>query len=415
MMMTRQLGGYLWLLFLLLTVLGQVNTVEAHNPDQSYVYIRVYEDSLSGRFEATFEDLNRNLGLELKNESEVKDIRAQLPAIQKYALENTTFRSSYGEHKIVFEEPRILHQGSLGDFLQLNFRLENTARVPAELEIEYGMFFEKDPNHRGLVLIEYNWKDGIYGNEAIHSLVISPGSKKQTLSLTKGGSVFQGFIAMIGLGIWHIWIGLDHILFLLALVFPSVLVLNALRDQNEIALAENTGHWSPAEKFGPAAIKVLKIVTAFTIAHTITLSLAALDIVVLPSRFVESIIALSIALAAIHNIWPVVVRKEWVIAFAFGLFHGFGFAGILAEKGFGGEFLVLTLLGFNLGVELGQVAIIAIMFPALFILRKTKLYPTLLIGGSVFLVFVSLYWFIERAFEIDLPLGGIILRALGIL
>jgi hypothetical protein len=202
---------------------------------------------------------------------------------------------------------------------------------------------------------------------------------------------------------------------LFALVLPSVLVLNSLRDEKESPSIDRTGIWSPSERFRPAFIKVLKIVTSFTIAHTITLSLAALQIVSLPSRFVESIIALSIALAAIHNIKPLVVKQEWVIAFFFGLFHGFGFAGILAEKGFGGEYLVLTLLGFNLGVEIGQLAIIAIMFPVLFVLRKTRIYPKLLVIGSLFLIFVSLYWFIERAFEIDLPLGGIILRALGLL
>jgi len=183
----------------------------------------------------------------------------------------------------------------------------------------------------------------------------------------------------------------------------------------------NIWGWKPVEKFRPAFIYILKIITFFTIAHTITLSLAALNIIVLPSRLVESIIALSIGLAAYHNIKPIFKGKDWLIAFVFGLFHGFGFASVMGELGFKGEFLTLTLLGFNIGVEIGQVLIIALIFPFLYFLRKKKLYPKLLVYLSALLIIVSLYWLFERAFDIDLPLdenirtfGGDILRALGL-
>ena len=157
---------------------------------------------------------------------------------------------------------------------------------------------------------------------------------------------------------------------------------------------------------------VIKIVTCFTIAHTITLSLAALGIITLPSRLIESVIAISIALAAFHNIRPLVNGKEWIIAFVFGLFHGFGFASVLAEKGIGGDYLVLSLFGFNLGVEIGQLAIIMLIFPVLFLLRKTSFYRIILIVGSAFLIFMSLYWFTERIFDIELPLGDFVVRTL---
>jgi hypothetical protein len=166
---------------------------------------------------------------------------------------------------------------------------------------------------------------------------------------------------------------------------------------------------------------ILKVVTFFTIAHTITLSLASLNIIVLPGRIVESIIALSIGLAAFHNIRPIFKGKDWLIAFVFGLFHGFGFASVMADLGITGEFLTLTLLGFNIGVELGQIVIIALIFPILFFIRNFKFYSKFLVYLSVVLIIISLYWFVERAFDIDLTLdeqimrwGGDILRAIGL-
>ncbi|MEO1625725.1 MAG: HupE/UreJ family protein, partial [Bacteroidota bacterium] len=126
----------------------------------------------------------------------------------------------------------------------------------------------------------------------------------------------------------------------------------------------------------------------------------------LSSRWVETIIAFSIALAALHNIVPIFKTREWLIAFGFGLFHGFGFASVLGEKGLSGDFMVLSLLGFNVGVELGQVLIICMIFPVLFLIRKTKLYPYIITYGSALLIFISLYWVIERGFEVDLPLGA---------
>jgi len=129
-----------------------------------------------------------------------------------------------------------------------------------------------------------------------------------------------------------------------------------------------------------------------------------LGIVNLPSRWVESIIAFSIGMAAFHNIKPIFMGKEWVIAFVFGLFHGFGFATVLSELGFKGENLSLSLLGFNIGVELGQVVIILLIFPILYFIRKSKLYPKLLVWLSVLLIVISLYWLVERAFEIDMPI-----------
>ncbi|MEL6140485.1 MAG: HupE/UreJ family protein, partial [Bacteroidota bacterium] len=269
--------------------------------------------------------------------------------------------------------------------------------------ITYSPLFEVDKKHRGMLIVEHNWKAGIFENEALVSNIYSPGNIQQSLSLADT-SVWKGFWALVKLGIWHIWIGLDHILFLFALILPSVVRRRKNTD------GSSSWSWVPVEDFKSAFWYILKIVTFFTIAHSITLALASLKIINLPSSLVESIIAISIALAAFHNIRPIFKSREWIIAFGFGLFHGFGFASVLGEKGLSGDFMAYSLLGFNLGVEIGQVAIICLIFPVLYLIRKHKAYPKLINYGSILLILISIYWFIERAFGIDLPLGAYVLR-----
>ncbi|MEE9372226.1 MAG: HupE/UreJ family protein [Saprospiraceae bacterium] len=393
--------------------------LNAHAPDQSYVFLRVYESSITGRIEITTDDLNKALNLNLKRGKTIEDFTPFIPQIQSYLLGKVSFASDTSDYTMHFTESDIMVQGDLGDYLLFNFELGNLSQVPDVINIKYNVLFDNDPKHNGLLVIEYNWKAGVFDNEALVSLIFNPSNDSQQLKLTEG-TIFQGFKAMIKMGMHHIWIGIDHILFLLALVLPSVM----RRDPSIVSeqkakpypsffpFAKAMQQWLPVGPFRPAFIYVAVMVTGFTIAHTITLSLAALGLVNLPSRLVESVIAISIALAAFHNIRPL-VKKDWIIAFGFGLFHGFGFAGILRDIGLKGEFLGLSLFGFNIGVEIGQVAIICLIFPVLYLLRRLKLYPLFLIYSSILLILISLYWFTERCFDIDLHGGKWIIDTLN--
>jgi hypothetical protein len=159
--------------------------------------------------------------------------------------------------------------------------------------------------------------------------------------------------------------------------------------------------WQAAESFRGAFLDVAKIVTAFTVAHSITLTLAALEIVALPSRWVESAIALSVVLAAVNNVMPVVSHGRWLAAFGFGLIHGFGFAGALRDLGLPTGSLALSLFGFNAGVELGQLAIVAAFLPVAFRLRDTWAYRrVVLAGGSALIATIAGIWLVERAFNL---------------
>jgi hypothetical protein len=204
-----------------------------------------------------------------------------------------------------------------------------------------------------------------------------------------GGALAQ-FAAYAHEGIWHIWLGFDHILFLLSLLLPAVLV-------------RRDGKWQATADFKGSFWDVARIVTAFTLAHSITLTLAALGLVSLPSRWVESAIALSVVLAALNNVFPLVERGRWIAAFAFGLLHGFGFAGALQDLGLPAGSLALSLAGFNIGVELGQLAIVAAFLPVAFALRSTWAYRRLVLaGGSTVIAAIAGVWLAERAFELPL-------------
>ncbi len=370
----------------------------AHVPNQSYIFLRVYEhEGIEGRFEINAREINKIFGTHFEKGFTEAELAPYLDQLKAYLLSNTSFASKFGKHSIVLKDEIGIFRVSLGDFVQIYFTLENTKKLPDDLKVNYSAFFDKDDTHRGFLITEYNWKAGVINDEMNISLDFAPGDTQDTMSLTDV-SIWKGFVAMVKQGVWHIWIGLDHILFLLALILPSVV----RRKKN--ASAFSFSNWESVQEFKPAFFYILKVITFFTIAHTITLTLASLEIINLPSHIVESIIALSIGLAAFHNISPIFKGRDWVIAFVFGLFHGFGFASVLNDLGLTNEFLTLSLLGFNIGVEIGQIVIIALIFPVLYVLRKSKLYPKILVYGSIVLILISLYWFTERVFEINL--GG---------
>ncbi len=159
----------------------------------------------------------------------------------------------------------------------------------------------------------------------------------------------------------------------------------------------------PSAGFDAAFIKLLKIVTAFTVAHSLTLSLATLDVVSLPARISESAIALSVVLAALNNLFPIIRGSRWIVAFCFGLVHGFGFASVLTDLSLPKGGLAVALVGFNLGVEIGQLAIVGTFLPFAYVLRRTWLYRgVVLVGGSSAIVLVATVWFVERALNLTL-------------
>lgn len=253
------------------------------------------------------------------------------------------------------------------------------------VQVRYDLMFDIDAQHRALVDVT---RDG-----DAFSGVISPETKM--LQLSAGAENLSATIlAYVVQGAHHIWIGYDHILFLFSLLLPAVL----MRTKDK---------WLPVHDLADAFWSIAKIVTAFTLAHSITLSIAAFGIVELPSRFVESAIAASVVVAAINNIYPVITHRLWVVAFAFGLIHGFGFASVLSEFGLPPDRKLVALISFNAGVELGQLAIVAAVLPVLFLARRSIAYTRLVMPlGSLVISMIALIWLIERVTGVGDFLGG---------
>jgi hypothetical protein len=391
--------------FILITACLTTISLQAHAPDQGYLYMRIYKDAIGGRFELIAKDINQAIGSELPDDLTMEQLKVHLPAIQAYFKQRSSFKGSDGStYSVQFREPEILDLEEMEDFVRFHFDLEGVNEVPESMDIMYNVLFDVNPKHRGLLIIEYNWKAGILDNEALSAFVYTPSETRTDLSLTDA-SVWKGFWNLVRLGIWHIWIGLDHILFIVALILPSV--VRRKEEKPELTATNYSSNWTPVPRFRPAFLYILKVITFFTIAHSITLAVAALGWVNLSSRLVESIIAVSIALAAFHNIRPIFPGKEWMIAFGFGLFHGFGFASVLGEKGLSGDYLIPSLLGFNLGVEIGQVLIICLIFPILYFIRRQRAYPKLITYGSVVLILIALQWTMERAFDLQFRFGAL--------
>jgi hypothetical protein len=361
----------------------------AHKPSDSYLSIAVEGDKLRGQWDIALRDLDFAIGLDSNGDGDMTwgEVRARHAEIAAYSFARLTASLDGAPCPLRVTEHLVdLH--SDGTYAVMRFEAQ-CAKPGASLELGYNLFFDLDPQHKGLLRLEYAG--------ASRTAIFSPETARQTFELARPSRLGQ-FLDYGREGVWHIWMGFDHILFLLSLLLPAVLIPLSRR---AIAQSQRIKGWRAVEKFKPAFWEVVQIVTAFTIAHSITLSLAALGVITLPTRLTESAIALSVILAALNNLYPVFQRRRWMVAFAFGLIHGFGFASVLADLGLPRDALLLALLGFNLGVELGQLVIVSIFLPTAYVLRRTAFYQRMIfIGGSMLICLVAGGWFAERAFNL---------------
>jgi hypothetical protein len=352
----------------------------AHKSSDSYLSLRVAGAEITGQWDIALRDLDDAVGVDLDLDGRVtwREVEGRTQDIAAYALSRLALTNE-GKACPLEHSGTLIDQHSDGGYVVLKLKAVCPAAVGA-LEITYSLLFDIDSQHRGLLNLQ---RDG-----RTSTLVFSP--EQRTLQATTARAAATGFLSYIREGIWHIWSGYDHILFLLALLLPSVLL-------------RTPRGWKPAPSFRTAVIAVLKTVTAFTVAHSITLSCAALGVIAVPSRLVESTIAASVVIAALNNVVPLFRDRTWMVAFAFGLVHGLGFANVLFELGLPRDALYAALIGFNVGVEIGQLAIVGVFLPVAYALRPTRLYSrVIMVGGSACIIILAAGWFVERAFDIAL-------------
>ena len=349
----------------------------AHKASDSYLQLDAQPGELRVRWDIALRDLDIALDLDTDADGKLTwgEVKAAWPRIDRYAaahlaIEGCPLRST----------SRGLERRNDGAYAVLH--LDSNCTLSAAPAISYTLFAAVDPTHRGIAKIE---RPGL----PIALMVLDPSSGAAQVATGGEGAAASGAapsrFEFLGEGIRHIVGGWDHVLFLLCLLLPAV-----IRRQSE-------GGWRPVDRLSQAIWPVVGIVTAFTVAHSITLGLAATKLVSLPSSFIEPAIAVTIVLAAIDNIWPFFPVRRVVVTFFFGLIHGFGFASVLAELKLPTADFVWALLQFNIGLELGQLMIVVVATAILFALRDWRRYRLVVVrGGSLVAMSIAGLWFVER-------------------
>jgi len=355
----------------------------AHKSSDSYLAVQVQADQVNVQWDIALRDIQFAIGLDANGDDQINWGELQQKERELQAWAGSRLSLQRGGSCTLGQASLQVDEHTDGGYAVLAWR-GRCPRDAGPLSLQYSLLFDLDAQHRGLLKLDL---DG-----ATHSAVLGPQSGvMQFAEATTAGAQFLQYLWQ---GVWHIWIGFDHILFLLALLLPAVLLRRRW--------GRGGGGVHGVSRFKDASLSVLAVVTAFTLAHSITLSLAALQIISLPSRLVESAIAASVVFAAANNLVPM-VQGRWLMAFFFGLIHGFGFASVLTELGLPTGALAVSLVGFNLGVELGQLAIVVVFLPLAFVLRHTPFYQRgVLLGGSWAALLVALAWFVERAFNLSI-------------
>ncbi len=368
---------YLTLLILAMTC----TLVQAHESSTAYLNLTPNgSETASGVYDAEYELALRDLALlvdiDANKDSQVSwaEIKSQSTLIEQLIMAQVQLSAGDEACQMKDFAPLAINTRAGFNFLYTKFTLD----CPASLSnLDYQVLAGVDANHR-LILTQAD------GNLPIQVLTV--GQNPLGTSEGAGTGLLSTSINFMKSGVHHLLIGWDHLLFLFVLLIPAVYI----RKQKQLVAVA---------KPRAALLEVFWIATSFTLAHSITLTLAALGFVSIPAAFIESVIALSIAFAALNNLIPMLRVRAVYLAFFFGLIHGFGFANVLVDLPLTMGARVVALLSFNVGIELGQLLFIAIVFPIALLLRHTRFYKIAIFYiGSFISVAIALYWFAERAF-----------------
>jgi hypothetical protein len=360
----------------LLIALAWACSAHAHVASNGFLVGKVTGPDIVGSVEVAIRDVELAVGVDADADGKVTwgELRAAEPQVARYVRNHLAFVAQNSICDLTFQEMEVNDRAD-GNYAWLPFKARCRSAVH-ELQIRYTLMEGFDPSHRGLLTLT--------AGNVTQTGVLGGGPPQATFSVF-APSRWRSFVEYFHAGVWHILSGIDHLLFLLSLLLPAVL----WRKGNQ---------WEAVTEMRPALVSVLKVVTAFTLAHSLTLTLAALNIVRLPSRLTESVIAASIIVAALNNIVPIVTESRARIAFAFGLLHGFGFASVLADMGLPQGARLTSLFSFNLGIEIGQLAVVFAVIPIIYGMRSGVFYRRAVMPwGSAAIAAMAMVWLVQRA------------------
>ena len=377
-------------LILLITAAG---TACAHLASDSYLRIEIGQDGpVGGQWDIALRDLDAAIGIDADQDGAITwgELRAKTKEIEDYAFGRLTLTGRSGACRLTPTGLMVDRHAGYA-YAVLPFVTECPHRTA--ITLHYRLLFDLDPSHRGLLTVA--------GLGATKSAVLTPDHADVVLE-SGPESVVDQAVQFFAFGFEHILLGYDHLLFIAVL-----LVMTAMH-------RDNRANWVGIDRLGRVLVETIKVLTAFTLAHAIVLTPAVLGAVSVPARLVEPAVAMTIMLAAIDNLYPILPRLRWQVAFLFGLIHGLSFASIIGPMQLPPSGFAVALASFNSGVEGGQIALALLLVPIVFVLRDEMTYRHLVAPGiSIGAFLLAGTWFVDRVFALNLLLQPIRMAGSG--
>ena len=360
----------------------------AHKPSDSYLRLSGAKDTtvqatadphLTAQWDLSLKDLDFLIGLDADGDSRITwgEVKARRQAIVELALAHLHLAAD-GRDVPLRVTDLLINRHSDGTYATLVIDTDAPADA-AEIDLRYSLLFEQDPTHRGVVLY--------HRGRTASTHILSPDQPNLHLDAGEAGPL-RPLLTFARAGARRFYAGLDHALFLLALLLPA-------------ALVHSGGRWAPAPGFRAAALEISAVVGCFALAHSVTLWLAATGYLTLPGPVVGVAVAGSVFVAAALNLLPRLRPPGYALAFALGLLHGFALT--LHDLGLNATTPLLATVGFNLGLGLATLALALGAAPILLALRRTGFYRWgVLQLGSVLILLLATLWLVERLFDLNL-------------
>lgn len=405
---SRTLAKGRLLIFMLAVLFGSMK-VSAHPMPYSVLLLDIGGHSVKAELQLPLSELELAFGHQVNQNTD--GLVARLgPQLQAYLLKHihpVTMDGKPWTVAITQLKVQPAEQSMTGRYNELSVQLILTPpsdATPRHFMLNYDAIIHQVVTHYALVSVRQDWDNAQTSGHPYQVAAIKMNTIENKLYPVEinvqEGTLWTGFQNMVSLGIDHIKEGTDHLLFLLTLLLPATLTFR-------------NGRWNGFAGTRRSLSNILKIVTAFTVGHSITLIIGALGIFHFPSKVIEVLIALSILISAVHAFKPIFPGKEIFIAAGFGLIHGMAFAETLINLNLDALRMILSVMGFNIGIELMQLFIIAITIPWLIILSKQNRYLGIRIGGAIFAGLAALAWMAERISGDSNPVSSFVTNAAG--
>lgn len=357
-------------------------SADAHLASDSYLRVEIAETgAISGQWDIALRDLDVAVGLDSDQDGNITwgELRANQQQVDAYAFGHLTLSQGDGPCRLTATGLMVDHHAGSA-YAVLPFSAACSG--PGQLKLQYRLLFDIDPSHRGLLTIA--------NGQQVRSEVLTPDHADIPIDATQIG-LSEQIAQFLRFGFDHILLGYDHLLFV------SVLLVTA-------ALRRPRGNnWMPIDGLGRVLSETIRTLSAFTLAHAIVLTPAVLGLVNVPGRLVEPAVALTIILAGLDNIRPILPRLRWQVAFLFGLIHGLSFASALGPMRLPPLGTAIALGSFNIGVEIGQIALAVLLVPIAFISRHDAIYRQIVTPVASFAaMLLAGAWLLDRVLGLDL-------------